>query len=174
MPKIIENLREQLLAEAEKQVTQQGYTNTTMRSVASACGVGVGTVYNYFESKEMLIATFVFEHWKKYLCYMETLPTDDAKLRLGGIYDSLQRFAREHERLFSDSDAAKLVAMGAPKRHQLLRDQIAHLVLPLCRGDQIDHPEFAAKVIAESLICWSMENADFEMLYPLLEKTIKI
>ncbi len=173
MPKIIENLREQLLEEAEKQVAQQGYTNTTMRSVASACGVGVGTVYNYFESKEMLIATFVFEHWKKYLSYMELLPCDDPKSRLYGIYDSLQCFAREHAALFSDSDAAKLVSMGASTRHQLLRDQIARLVLPLCQMNRCDQAEFAAQVVAESLICWSMEDADFEVLYPLLEKIIK-
>ena len=56
MPKIIENVREQLLAEAKKQVFEHGYADTTIRSVARACGLGVGTVYNYFSSKEMLIA----------------------------------------------------------------------------------------------------------------------
>ena len=59
MPKIIENLREQLLEETKKQILDRGYANTTIRSVAKACGVGVGTVYNYFESKEMLVASFV-------------------------------------------------------------------------------------------------------------------
>ena len=59
MPKIIENLRDQLLQEARKQIAERGYTGTTIRSVAGACGVGVGTVYNYFSSKEMLIASFM-------------------------------------------------------------------------------------------------------------------
>ncbi len=48
MPKIIENLRERLLAEAKRQVMESGYANTTVRSIAKACGVGTGTVYNYF------------------------------------------------------------------------------------------------------------------------------
>ena len=53
MPKIIENIREKLLEEAKRQVMEQGYSAMTIRSVASACGVGVGTVYNYFSSKDI-------------------------------------------------------------------------------------------------------------------------
>ena len=76
MPKIIENLREQLLSEAKKQVKERGYAATTVRSVAGACGVGVGTVYNYFKSKEMLIATFVYDDWRNHLAEMERLPDE--------------------------------------------------------------------------------------------------
>ena len=46
MPKIIENVREQLLAVAKKQIGERGYANTTIRSVAGECGLAVGTVYN--------------------------------------------------------------------------------------------------------------------------------
>ena len=48
MPKLIEQLREKLLFEAKKQIYEQGYSKTTVRSVTAALGVGVGTVYNYF------------------------------------------------------------------------------------------------------------------------------
>ena len=88
MPKIIENLREQLLSEAKKQVKERGYAATTVRSVAGACGVGVGTVYNYFKSKEMLIATFVYDDWRNHLAEMERLP-DEPYARLSGIYSIL-------------------------------------------------------------------------------------
>ena len=49
MPKIIENLENRLIREAEKQIAESGYAAMTIRSVAKACGVGVGTVYNYFQ-----------------------------------------------------------------------------------------------------------------------------
>ena len=45
MPKIIENVREQLIGEAKRQIAENGYAQTTIRSVAKACGLGVGTVY---------------------------------------------------------------------------------------------------------------------------------
>ncbi len=167
MPKIIENVREQLLAEAKKQISELGYADTTIRSVASACGVGVGTVYNYFKSKEMLIATAVYEDWKKYLTDMKNLPDNDPRVLLKGIYDSLRSFAEENKRLFSDSDAAKLVSVGFSERHKILREQIAGFVFPICRTD------FCAEFIAEALICWSLESTDFETVYPLLEKIIK-
>lgn len=172
MPKIIENAREQLLAEAKKQISERGYADTTIRSVAGACGLGVGTVYNYFKSKEMLIAAFIYEDWKKYLSDMQRLPTDDPYALLGGIYRSLQRFAEENRKLFSDSDAAKLVSEGSSGRHKMLRDQIASFVLPACKGGHNRDPQFAADFIAEALICWSMENADFEAVYTLLKTII--
>lgn len=72
MPKIIENIREQLLNETRAQVEQQGYGRTTIRSVANACGIAVGTVYNYFPSKDIMIASYMAEDWEKCLQEMRT------------------------------------------------------------------------------------------------------
>lgn len=166
MPKIIENLREQLLSEAKKQVKERGYAATTVRSVAGACGVGVGTVYNYFKSKEMLVATFVYDDWRVHLAEMERLP-DEPHARLAGIYGSLRRFSEENAELFSDADAAKSVSVGGEERHKLLRRQIASFVRPLCAED------FTAEFLAEALIRWSVEQTEFAAVYPILEKIIK-
>ena len=65
MPKIIENVRGMLIEEAQTQITANGYDNVTIRSIAKGCGLGLGTFYNYFKSKEMLIATFLNEDWQK-------------------------------------------------------------------------------------------------------------
>lgn len=173
MPKIIENLREQLLSETKRQIKERGYANTTIRSVAGACGVGVGTVYNYFESKEMLVASFLFEDWKCHLLEMSLLPYEDPARLLRGIYDSLRRFASENEKLFSDTDVTRLVSTSSAPRHKMLREQIASFILPLCLAEQVEDPEFTAAFLSESIISWSMENADFEKIYPILEKTIK-
>jgi len=170
VPKIIKNIRKQLLAEAKKQIAQRGYSDTTIRSVASACGVGVGTVYNYFPSKEMLVATSVYEDWKNYLSDIEKLPADEPYTLLKGIYQSLQKFAEENQKLFSDADAAKLVSVSFADHHKMLRDQIAAFVLSLCEDSS---PQFTAEFITEALIRWSTENVDFETVYPLLAKVLQ-
>ena len=173
MPKIIENVREQLLAETRRQIAERGYSDTTVRSVAASCGLGVGTVYNYFSSKEMLIATIVYDDWKVYLADIASLPCYDVYTLFRGIYDSLQRFAEEHKALFSDATATKTAAGSFAPRHKLLREQIASFILPTCERNEVTEPAFVAAFVAESLIGWSMENADFDTLYPLLEKVIK-
>jgi AcrR family transcriptional regulator len=173
MPKIIEHLRETLLAEARKQVETHGFAATTIRSVAAACNVGVGTVYNYFPSKEMLIATFVADEWRIYLDAMKALPCDEAETLLHGIYDGLLCFAAANEKLFSDADAAKQIASGSAVRHKLLRSQLAALLLPLCQKHVSDTAAFTADFIAEALIGWSVERVDFAALYPVLKKVIK-
>lgn len=170
MPKIIENLRAQLLEEARKQVALQGYTGTTIRSVASACGVGVGTVYNYFPSKEMLIATFMAEDWQQQLDAMAALPTDRADTLLRGVYEGLCSYAERYRGIFSDSGAVKAMSLGFVPRHQLLREQLASFIRPVCTGEE---SAFTAAFIAEALITWAMEGVGFDALYPVIRKLIQ-
>ncbi len=169
MPKIIENLRDQLLQEARKQISQRGYTGTTIRSVAGACGVGVGTVYNYFSSKEMLIAAFMMEDWQKQLDAMAALPKDQPEVLLRGVYDALSAYAEGHRDLFSDAGAVKAVSMGFASRHRMLREQLTGFILPACQGE---NAAFTAAFIAESLISWTMEGVPFDTLYPVICKLI--
>ena len=167
MPKIIENLREQLLSEAKRQIAEYGYAETTIRSVARAVGVGVGTVYNYFESKEMLVASFVFEAWKVHLEKMASLSKENARELLFGIYSSLTDFSKENEKLFSDAAKTGMTTASFSARHKMLREQISRFVSPVCPDT------FSADFVAESLICWSSEGVSFDSLYPVLERIIK-
>lgn len=168
MPKIIENLRGQLLEEARRQIASQGYAGTTIRSVASSCGVGVGTVYNYFPSKEMLIAAFMYEDWQRQLKAMAALPVDHPEELLRGIYDALSSYADSHRDLFSDAAAAKRMTLGFASRHQMLREQLSAFVLPVCREEK-----FTAAFITEALITWAMEGISFDVLWPVINKVIQ-
>ena len=168
MPKIIENVREQLLEVAKKQVAERGYGKTTIRSVAGECGLAVGTVYNYFKSKDMLIASFMAEDWKACLKEMEEGPRDDARGFIFNIYSSLCTYSEKHSALFSDADAAKVFSAVFSRRHKQLRDQIAELILPICGAD-----DFLSRFIAESLICWTMAGEKFDDIYRVIEKLIK-
>ncbi len=162
MPKIIENVREQLLSEARRQITDNGYKKTTIRSVAGACGLGVGTVYNYFKSKEILIATFILEDWQVCLAKMkqQSLRTPDDCLKI--VYDSLSSFMKEHSTLFSDSDAIKVFAQAEAGRHIYLRDQIADIIRPACNHTPVSNKDFLAEFIAESMITWTVAGKSYE------------
>ena len=62
MPKKIAELREKMIAYARQALLQEGTSALTVRSTASACGVAVGTVYNYFPSKEGLIEAVILKN----------------------------------------------------------------------------------------------------------------
>lgn len=167
MPKIIENLREQLLTEAEKQIRERGYKNTTIRSVAGGCGVAVGTVYNYFKSKDMLIASFILTDWLECISSIAAREKEDKREYLNYIYDSLIAFAARHTDLFTDSEAAKSFNQALSERHRMLRDQLSELIMPIAGDD------FLASFVAEAMLCWTMDGRSFEDIYELLPEKIK-
>ncbi|MBQ3897679.1 MAG: helix-turn-helix transcriptional regulator, partial [Clostridia bacterium] len=63
MPKIIANLEDTIIEQANIQLFEKGYSDMTMRSVAEACGIAVGTVYNYYKSKDMMVAKIMLRDW---------------------------------------------------------------------------------------------------------------
>ena len=166
MPKIIEDLEGTLIAEAKKQIEENGYGAVTIRSIAKGCGVGVGTVYNYFSSKDALIATHLLEDWK--IC-VDTIrqASDCAQFPqpiLECIYEQLTGFASRHEAIFRDEAAASGFAGSFSQYHGMLRHQLAQPLQRFCGS------EFAAQFIAESLLTWTMTGKSFDEIYELLKK----
>ena len=172
MPKILENVREQLLNEAKAQIARAGYAKTTIRSVAQACGIGTGTVYNYFSSKEMLIASFMLEDWENCLARVKAASAEDPEAYLQTLHEAILSFARDHTALFQDQEAGKTFAAVFPSRHARLRAQVAALVMPVVKNLPED-PEFVAGFIAESLLTWTLAEVPFEKLYSQLRKLIE-
>ena len=169
MPKIIENLREKLLAEAKRQIEERGYADTTVRSIAKACGVGTGTVYNYFPSKDMLIASFMVEDWQRCLAKMRSFPVEDRRAFLGNISACLNEFISAHAALFGDKTAFGPFTTGFAERHKLLRAQVADVIMPLCSG-QADDERYLAEFTAESILTWTITGRSFGEQYALLER----
>ena len=171
MPKILESMREELLKTARKQIAECGYAQTTIRSVAAECGIAVGTVYNYFPSKDMLIATFVSEDWRACIAPIAERTEDDAETHLKRIYSAIRVFADSYRALFSDDDAKNAYYAAFSERHRQLREQLAGLILPVC-GDCPDRA-FLSEFIAESLLIWTTEGKPFEDIYPIIKRLIQ-
>ena len=85
--------------EARRQIEQSGFAAMTIRSVAKACAVGVGTVYNYFPSKEILVASFMLDDWKLCIAAIqntaERAQTLEPVLRV--IHEQIRLFMAEYD-----------------------------------------------------------------------------
>lgn len=150
MPKIIDNLKGKILGEAKNQLLTAGYAKMTIRSVAAACKISVGTIYNYFDSKDMVIATILLEDWNS-LCKSMESGSAAAKTPmelLGVIHSHLDSFTDAYAPLFGDKSAQNSYMKSFAVHHGTLRKQIAGLIAPHCEGGDM----FTAEFIAEALL----------------------
>ena len=166
MPKIIENLETRLMEEAQRQIESVGYTATTIRSVAQACGVGVGTVYNYYPSKDMLVASYMLNDWRNCIGAIQAAgqTAQSPELVARCIYEQIRAFSDRHSAVIRDDAASAGFSSVYNRYHALLRSHLAAPLRKFCPDD------FTAEFIAESLVIWSKTEHDFEEIYSMIRK----
>lgn len=69
--------KEEILKASRELIRQQGWGAVNIRSVAAACGVSVGSIYNYYGSKADLVGAAVESVWHEIF----HRPEDDAVFR---------------------------------------------------------------------------------------------
>ena len=65
MPKIIENLDEEISKTALELFRDNSYQNVSMRKIAAEVGIAVGTLYNYYPNKWKLYIEAFEESWRE-------------------------------------------------------------------------------------------------------------
>lgn len=168
MPKIIANLEARLVEEAWRQLKDGGYEAVTIRSVATACGVGVGTVYNYFDSKEELLAAYLMEDWNRGVAAIESVSAEnrDPEAVARCIYDQISGYCQRHLVIFRDPAAAKAYSSYLGKHHRMLRTQLARPLRMFVDSD------FAAEFAAEALLTWTLAGKEFHEIYGMIRKLL--
>lgn len=66
--------KEEILRASRELIRTQGWGAVSIRSVAAACGVSVGSIYNYFDSKAALVGAAVESVW----CEIFHRPEDES------------------------------------------------------------------------------------------------
>lgn len=56
--------KEAILQVCRELIRQQGWAAVSIRSVANACGISVGSIYNYFDNKSQLLGAAVASVWE--------------------------------------------------------------------------------------------------------------
>ena len=57
--------QEEILKASRELIRQKGWAAVNIRSVAAACRVSVGSIYNYFDSKAALMGAAVESVWRE-------------------------------------------------------------------------------------------------------------
>lgn len=172
MPKIIESVREKILKETEKQVMESGYSAMTIRSVASACGIATGTVYNYFKSKEQMLAEVMSKDWHKCVeglnKYANSATSPEQLIR--GFIQGIESFSETYRNLFLDPEAQKEFAAVYSSRHVFLIRQIASIIEPACKRLSQNYSEALPKLISELIVIFVTSEDDLNEFIKLSVK----
>jgi AcrR family transcriptional regulator len=115
--------REQILEAAMEIAIREGVDHVSIRKLANACGIGVGSMYNYYPDKEALIAAVSEQFWDQILENQEMVYRSGMGFTLfleqyyGLLYGRLSRY-----------DKSWLAEMGGrTKREEML--SLLHAVL---------------------------------------------
>ena len=125
MPKILDNIREKALAEAGRILLSGGYRALTVRGVADALGIGVGTLYNYFPSKDYLVAGVMLDDWQEAVrAFRKEEKNGDAGEVTRRLFSLVRTFSERYQKVWS-----QYVEHGRPDEmrrqyHSLLVEQL--------------------------------------------------
>ena len=127
MPKRIENLQETILQISRKIMLEEDYSALTIRNVARECGIAVGTVYNYYASKDLLAAAVILEDWNEMLAVLgeKCKKAQDMRDGLTIIYEDLNRFSKQYRKVWAGYSYGPGQQETYAARHKMLIRQIA-------------------------------------------------
>lgn len=83
-------------------IRRQGWSAINIRSVAAACGVSVGSIYNYFDSKSALTSATVESVWREIFPRPEDETVfHDAEAYITWVYEQMERGCRQYPGFFT-------------------------------------------------------------------------
>lgn len=178
MPKILPNLHEDILMVGRDLLDESGYQEFSMRAVAARCGIGVGTLYNYFPSKQQMVAAILRADWEVHLRRMAQIARQNAPEleRLLGLYGEMCAFMRgKHSMLMHelpqsmDCDEVR----GVLARRSVLRQQIIDTVASVLANRPEAQRLWLADCICRLFMSYSAGAEDHgQTIQSILEKLL--
>ena len=92
----------EILKASRELIQQKGWSAVNIRAVAAACGVSVGSLYNYFDSKTELVGATVESVW----CEIFHRPEDEAVFQdtqacVAWMYERMEYGCRQYPGFFT-------------------------------------------------------------------------
>ncbi len=149
-----------------------------LRSISKSCGIAVGTIYNYFPSKLVLVANVMLEDWEKALEGMR-LGCDSAGCAEDGlreIHQQLAGFISIYRYVWDMAKHSTEIIYGLEtekNRHRLLQEQLGGLITGLLDRLGVEHEPFLPVFLADTLLLYSMEkDFDYEKVNKIYKKLL--
>ena len=178
MPKLLPNLRQTLIEKAIELSRTGGLSRLKLRDLARECNIALGTLYNYYPTKDSLVLDVVQQFWQN--CFhQKSFPEGDVLVKLDWLYavmkESVDEFSSEFLHAASGLSPAALEEAKSRELHaqKHLTHQLALALktsFPDETDDQLD--ERAAFLFYSLLGCLENRGYRYESLRRWLESVL--
>ena len=130
MPKIIADIREKILCSARRRLLTEGYSALRLREIAADCGIAVGTIYNYYDSKLSLAEAVMRDDWQRTVGQMEIICAEAPSIRTGcrELCGEMEAFCRAYRPTWQQYAASGNDPDPGRVRRRMIRTQLAGLL----------------------------------------------
>ena len=165
--------KEEILKNSRVLMQQQGWAAVSIRSVAAACGVSVGSIYNYFDSKADLMGATIESVWREIFHQQEDMAKlEDTQACIRWIYERMQYGCKKYPGFFALHPLG-LMHEEKSKGKQRMQQAWGHILDGFCsvlkQDSKIRPDAFDGRFTAEkfagilfSLIVSAMLREDFD------------
>ncbi|WP_373485846.1 TetR/AcrR family transcriptional regulator [Acetobacterium malicum] len=144
MARVIENPKQLILSHAKEILYNQGYQKLSMRALSKACGIALGTIYNYYPNKKDLVFEMMTDYWQCYLDTVAEIIAADADIytKLNRVFNELEIFISNFRQywltpeLYGDED---YVNGGLQQDHRFIDKLIDLIAAELTRAATDDN-----------------------------------
>ena len=174
MPKIIANLEENILLSSRKTLLEEGYRQLTIRGVARDCGVAVGTVYNYYDSKQMLVATVILQDWQAAADRIrrQAQTAEDLLAGLEAILGEICAFADIYRDFWQQYDSGTRDQL-LTRWHPTMLEKLGTELAPMLRRLGAPRIEGLEEFLSDILLVAAMRQTPFDRLRPVLAHLLR-
>lgn len=181
MPKNLSNVREDILLVTRQLLKDTGYSSLSIRQIASRCGVASGTVYNYYSSKNEIIAEILNSEWTLMLRRIDQSAKAYTKVidKLEIMFNELSYFMNNVHGFWIDTypieKNTNINVCTIKEKKQFLRNQLCEKIYSFADVKQTGNDEARniCHTAAVILIAYSNDNIDFNILKPSLTALVK-
>lgn len=170
MPKIISANKESIIKVTNDIIKNEDYENLNCRYIANKAGIGLGTIYHFFKSKDEILAFILLDDWKSHLKSINL----NCKLLEGveNIYNGLMAFSKKYYSLWEYTKKFSNEYISYLSKHSILVNQISALLIELYKFNKVDFENDEIEFIAEMILIYATRLYDYNRMEKIFIKII--
>ncbi|TCL55258.1 TetR family transcriptional regulator [Kineothrix alysoides] len=160
-----EQIRRRLLEKASEQMLEKGIKNTKISELAKMVGIGKGTFYHFFSSKEMLVMEVMSQWRREKLDAFQQLLSKKGTMTIDELFEWYQSaFFNPQENLIykmtaEDEEWLKKTVPSELMYNQERDEQVIHILLDHTTGIK-ENLDYGVIANFPKIMAYALENKD--------------